>query len=457
MYRVLLTHGLDAHVRVLGHQFYAAQSLDCPLGGVPVVGSACSTIAGAAGSAISRAGASVIGASVGAAFDAAGQWVASGASWLLDQVGQLMSSSTSVGLGTTWFGAHEAVMATLAAAIVLPMALAGAIQAIYRQDVALLARGFLLKLPLAMLLTGVAVELVRLSLSVTDLLSREVLGEGGADARHLFSALTSFLGTGSAASAGVPGFVEFVGALIVAVTALALWLELVVRSAAVAAAALFLPLSMAGLVWPAVSHWCRRLTETLAALVLSKFVVAAVLSLAVGAIAGGAGAEGPDGGGFAALASGIAMLLVAAVSPFTLLKLIPVVEVGAISHLESVRHRLSGAARAPLRVANLAVDLAASAGSPAFAVGAGALSAGRGDSPGSAGGQGTTQRSSWVPLRARSVPEPSETGYFERAAEAPHMGPQGPARSGRTDPSQVGGASRYSGPLSYGGDGRDES
>ena len=99
---------------------------------------------------------------------------------------------------------------------------------------------------------------------------------------------------------------------------------------------------MAALVWPAVSHWCRRLAETLAALVLSKFVVAAVLSLSVGAIAGGLGTEGPNGGGFAAVISGIALLLIAALAPFTLLKLVPVAEAGALAHLESVRHRLTG-------------------------------------------------------------------------------------------------------------------
>ena len=98
--------------------------------------------------------------------------------------------------------------------------------------------------------------------------------------------------------------------------ALVLWLELVVRAAAVSVAVLFLPLALAALVWPAVAHWCRRLADTLVALVLSKLVVAAVLSLAAGALAGGLGRRGGgSGGGFAAVVTGIALLLIATWRP----------------------------------------------------------------------------------------------------------------------------------------------
>jgi len=336
---------------------YAAPSFLCPTGWIPVVGAACNAVNGGVGAAVSGAAGSFVGAGVGAAFDAAGQWVASGAAWLLGEVGHVMSSTTTVGLGTHWFGARESVMAALAAAVVLPMALLGAIQAIYRQDAAVLTRAFLVHLPLALLLTGVAIELVRLALAITDTLSQKVLDAGGVDTHHLLTAVVDFLGPGNPATAGVPEFVAFVFALVVAVSALTLWLELIVRAAAVSAAALFMPLALAALVWPAISHWYRRLAETLAALILSKFVIAAVLSLGVGAIAGGLGSDGPDGGGFGAVLTGIALLLIAAVSPFTLLKLVPIVEAGAVSHLESVRHRLGAAARAPLRAKSFAMDV----------------------------------------------------------------------------------------------------
>jgi len=326
---------------------------------MPVTGAA-----GAVAGAVARAAGHVIGGIVGvglaAVFDAASQWVASGAVWLLGQVGHAMSATTTVDLSSGWFRAHESVMATLAAAVILPMVCCAAIQALYRQSAAMLARAFLVQLPLALLLTGVAVELVQMAMAVTDSLSAQLMAGAGVDTTNILSPVSGFLVESGLAAPGVPAFVVFVGGLLVAVAALGLWLELVVRAAAVSVATLFLPLALAALVWPALSHWCRRLADTLAALVLSKLVIAAVLSLAVGAVAGGlgVGATGGDGGGFAAVVSGIALLVIATLSPFTLLRLIPAVEAGAVSHLESARHRLTATAQAPLRARNLALDIA---------------------------------------------------------------------------------------------------
>ncbi|MHB8593397.1 MAG: hypothetical protein ACYDB3_03555, partial [Acidimicrobiales bacterium] len=289
---------------------------------------------------------SLLSGTVGALFDAASRWVADGAVWLLAQVGHVLSATTSVDLGAAWFADHERVMATLAAAVVLPMVCCAAILAVYRQDVSMLVRSFLVHLPLSLLLTGVAVELVRMALAVTDDLSARVLASGGVDTRHLLQPVAAFLVVSAVPTAGAaPAFVVFLGSLLVAVTTMMLWLELVVRSAAVSAAALFLPLALAGLVWPAVSHWCRRLAETIAALVLSKLVIAAVLSLAAGALAGGASAvaSGDVSGGFSTVVTGIALLIIATTAPFTLLRLVPAVEGGAIMHLESARLRLRAA------------------------------------------------------------------------------------------------------------------
>ena len=68
-----------------------------------------------------------------------------------------------------------------------------------------------------------------------------------------------------------------------------------IRAAAVYVAVLFLPLALASLAWPAIAHWCRRLVDTLVALVLGKFVIVSVLSLAAGALAGGTGRRPPTG------------------------------------------------------------------------------------------------------------------------------------------------------------------
>ncbi len=122
-----------------------------------------------------------------------------------------------------------------------------------------------------------------------------------------------------------------------------LWVELLVRAAAVYVAVLFLPLALISLVWPAISHWCRRLVETLAALILSKFVIVAILSLASSALASGTAGPGANGSGFSSVLAGGALLLLASFTPFVLLRLIPIVEQGAIHQLEGARHRVQGA------------------------------------------------------------------------------------------------------------------
>jgi len=118
-----------------------------------------------------------------------------------------------------------------------------------------------------------------------------------------------------------------------------LWLELLIRAAAVYVAVLFLPLALATLVWPAISHWCRRLVETLAALILSKFVIVATLSLAAGAVASGTAGTGSHGSGFSSVLAGGALLLMATFVPFAILRMIPAVEAGAVAHLDGLRER----------------------------------------------------------------------------------------------------------------------
>ncbi len=81
----------------------------------------------------------------------------------------------------------------------------------------------------------------------------------------------------------------------------------------------------------------RRLVETLAALILSKFVIVAVLSLAAGALASGTAGTGVHGAGFSSVLAGGALLLMATFVPFAILRMIPAVEAGAVGHLEGLR------------------------------------------------------------------------------------------------------------------------
>jgi len=350
----------------------------CPAAAGALGGTGLGAVCNVAGSVTGSVGSvvgSAVGFGVGSVLDAVSSWVTGGAAWLLTQIGGVLSTTTAVDLGAPWFRSHYATMAGLAGVVVVPLLLLGVLQALYRQSAAMLLRSVLVHVPLAVLLTAVAVSLVQVGLAVTDALCAAVSQGAGLDTGHFLGTVTDALGPAQAAQpGGAPTFVLFLGGIAVVIGAVLVWLELLLRSAAVYVAVLFLPLALAGLAWPAISHWARRLVDTLAALVLSKLVIVSVLSLAAGALAGGtgsnpAGASGP-GGGFASVLGGAALLLLAAFAPWSLFRLLPFLEAGAVGHLEGLTQRARHQAGIPAKgLADVAMR-AAAAGSLATGVGA---------------------------------------------------------------------------------------
>ncbi len=283
-------------------------------------------------------GSTVATAGANSVLQAVTGWIVSGATFLVDQIGSVLAATTTINLNAGWFQGHYKIMVAVAAVVVLPMVLAAIVQAIFHQSAAMLVRSVFINLPLATILTGAAIEIVQLTLAATDALSSAIASGSGSNIKAGLSGITKaiFLSQGIN---GLPSFVLALGALVVAFGAFIVWIELLIREAAVYVAVLFLPLALASLVWPSVSHWSRRLVDTLAALILSKFVIVAILSLAIGAVASGTAGNGSHGSGFAAVLGGGSLLILAAFSPFTLLRLIPAIEAGAVHQLEDARHR----------------------------------------------------------------------------------------------------------------------
>jgi hypothetical protein len=277
-------------------------------------------------------------------------FVAEGGASLLRLLGQMLSSSTTPVLAGPTVTREIAVMALFGAVLVVPLLFLALIQSIVAQDLSLLLRAALLRLPLAILVTAIAVQLVELGLALTDTISRALAATAGAPLGDLLSQLSLSLGSlathglfagAGAASAVLSGFAALQLALLAAGVAFLLFLELALRAAAISAATLFLPLALAGLVWSATAHWARRLAETILALVLSKLVIVGVLALAAATLSNDSGVPGA--------VQGIALLVIAALSPFLLLRLIPFIEAGAVGHLE-------GAGRRPVRAVTSAAQ-----------------------------------------------------------------------------------------------------
>src|SRR5439155_13069372 len=110
-------------------------------------------------------------------------------------------------------------------------------------------------------------------------------------------------------------FLAFLIGMLTALAAIALWVELLMREAAVYIVVLMLPLAFAAMVWPARRVWATRTAEMLVALILSKFAVVAILALGAAALGQAGGAGG--------IMIGLVLVTLAAFSPWALLRLVP--------------------------------------------------------------------------------------------------------------------------------------
>jgi hypothetical protein len=195
------------------------------------------------------------------------------------------------------------------------------------------------------LLGAAGAGIVGIALGAADELSSELASSSGPSLAVTMHELAA-----SAVSSGaVPGAIAVIVASVVIVGALAVWVELVLRAAAITVLTATLPLVLAASLWPPAIAWARRVAETLGALVMSKVVIVLVLVVALDAVA-------HPGAGAASALTGGAMLLLAAFAPYAVLRLIPIAEAAAVSSLEGLRHRASSVVRqVPRQAVSLAV------------------------------------------------------------------------------------------------------
>jgi hypothetical protein len=271
-------------------------------------------------------------------------WVTNAAVWVTGKVGELIDATASPDVEAGWFVRQYQAMLGVAGLLALPMLLLAVIQALIRQDIWILLRSAFGYLPMAFILAGAAIVGTALLVSIVDYLSVVVTNGLGNGSQNLLQSVGNAYSSAIKDDSGgaVPLFGVFLGAIILAIGAFVLWLEMVIRDAAIYIALFFLPLTFVAMIWPTTSRYARRLVEFLVAVVLAKLVIVAIIGLASGAITN-EGAGGADGQVFERMMAGAALLVLAAWSPFALLRLIPMMEVAAAS-VVSQRSSMSGAA-----------------------------------------------------------------------------------------------------------------
>ncbi len=252
-----------------------------------------------------------------------------GAKFALHETAKVLGQTTSPQLRTTWFSSMYWRIAGISAVLTLPFLFAAAIQALIHSDITLLLRSALGYLPLAMLAVSIAAPLTMLLLAASDQLSAVVSSAAGNESGDFLRTAGFAVGSLSVLS-GSP-FLAFVLGLVTIAGALVLWLELLMREAAVYVIVLMLPLAFAALVWPARRIWALRAVELLVALILSKFAIVAVLSL------GGAALSHSSLHSITGMLAGAVLLVLGAFAPWALLRLLPLAELasGAAGSLRS--------------------------------------------------------------------------------------------------------------------------
>jgi type IV secretion system protein TrbL len=258
------------------------------------------------------------------------KWVVDTATWVLDQLVNVIFTSSSPVLSADWFRTHYADMVAVAWVIAPLFLILGVIQAIIRADISVLGR-MAAQLFLVALLTTGAVAVAQMLIGSVDQLSAFVSRNSQHDLQDF---LTVFLaGTmttamdSSGAAASLPlGFI-FLAALAAAVGGVLVWLELLARAIVIYAALLFFPVLLATAIWPRLSHVVHRLAEVLIAVIVSKFVIVVIVVAGAAAIeAAGRPGEGPS------LLIGAGLLLLAAWAPWRFYRLLPFMEAGIARH-----------------------------------------------------------------------------------------------------------------------------
>ena len=294
-------------------------------------------LAGAIGGQVGKAVSKAIKNGTKGVFDQLTEWVGTAAGWLFLKVVALISNTTSPNLFHSAFLTKYRQILALAAILTAGVVSMAVIEGGRRGDVGQLTSMLVGGLPTAVLGMVVGIAIIQLSLNLVDALSAGVAEATKSDIQKWFEAGAKWMVKGlthstaagpggdnaqevatNAAASATPGFVLFISELLAVIGAFGLWIELLMRDAAIYVCSLFLPLGLAASVWPRWSGVLRKTFEILVCLIVSKFMIVMVISLAASFLGK------PDG--VESLLAGSAMMIVALLCPFMLLKVIPFME-----------------------------------------------------------------------------------------------------------------------------------
>ncbi|MBW4030036.1 MAG: hypothetical protein HIU57_05065 [Acidobacteria bacterium] len=280
-------------------------------------------------------------ASLGDLFGALTGWVLSSVGWLLRTTATVLNATGEPASITRAATPEFLALASLSPVLLLISLLVSSLHSLRHGDLAALWRNFLGVAPACVFAVVAARPLASLFLRMVDQLCTTAASNVGTGERAVSHALAGLT------VASTPGFALFLLAGLVVVGGLLLWCELVVRAVVLTLLIVLVPVIAPLAALPAMRRVGWRLAETFAAVALSKFLIVVTLALGLGEL---------SGGGATTVITGAVTLALASLTPFVVLRLIPLVEQSALHGVEGLRQRATRAvAAAPSSPAGMAV------------------------------------------------------------------------------------------------------
>ena len=270
-------------------------------------------------------------ASLGDLFGALTSWVLSSVSWLLRATGAVLNSAGEPASIVRASAPEFLALATLSPMLLLISLLVSTLHCLRQGDVSGLWRNFLGVAPACVFAIVAARPVATLFLEMVDQLcatAGSTVGTGERAVAHALANLTT---------ASTPGFALFLLAGLVVIGAVMLWCELVIRSVVLTLLIVLVPVIVPLAALPAMRRVGWRLAETFAAVAVSKFLIVVTLALGLSEL---------TGRGATTVITGAVTLALASLTPFVILRLIPLVEQSALQSVDGLRQRASRAVAA---------------------------------------------------------------------------------------------------------------
>jgi hypothetical protein len=263
------------------------------------------------------------------ALDGLASWITDAAvKATTDLLGALEKDDNSPDLTASWFqsvywgggssGNPGAVV--IAAWLALLVVTGSLLSGVIRGDVGGMVRLVVLRLPVAIFLTAIAVWMVGELLTLTDVASGWVTS-GSLNSLQTWTTSLQSSNTGY-------DFLTVIASLILILATLLGYLELLARSAALYIVVAFIPLIALASLWAGSHSALKRGAETIFVLAISKFVLVFVLSIGAGALSA---ATTPSG--LPNLLTGTIIFLLAGLAPFAVFRLLPFLEMSVVAGL----------------------------------------------------------------------------------------------------------------------------